>query len=513
MDLCFPPATEGGQDVPAIRFPEKYYCSSCRKLADHRFFAPPQGEKCNQCDAQIVPSRFVICCPRGHIDDFPYFAWVHAGEPATGTSHELKLNTLGASAALRDIIIECKCGNKKSLEGAFAKNALAQVTKCKGRRPWIGDAEKDCGEIPRTLQRGASNVWFPQVLSSISIPPWSDGAFSLLSKFWFTLQHIRDEDLSSVISGMKLTAGSPYMLDDLVQVAIQRKRGDQLEDDVDSLKKQEYRALVAGQEERDRLQEFVCTPVNEIGDRISGWFARVMQVKKLREVRALQSFTRLFPSGQGKPLVTVAALSASAVDWLPAIEVVGEGVFLQLNPERLLRWEQKPSVKNQATRIKDQAMRIDSKRIMVDENVARFILIHTLAHSIISQWALDCGYPAASLRERLYVGKEMAGILTYTATSDSAGSLGGLIAQANTQRLESSLCEALLRASWCSGDPLCIEAGLQGTDSLNLAACHACVLLPEVSCEELNVFLDRGLLVGTPDQPDLGFFRELLENA
>ena len=158
-------------------------------------------------------------------------------------------------------------------------------------------------------------------------------------------------------------------------------------------------------------------------------------------------------------------------------------------------------------------MRIESKRLVVGGNVARFILMHTLAHSIIGQWALDCGYPAASLRERLYVGKEMAGILIYTATSDSAGSLGGLIAQATAERLESSLCEALLRASWCSGDPLCIEAGLQGTDSLNLAACHACVLLPEVSCEELNVFLDRGLLVGTPDQPDLGFFKELLEHG
>ena len=105
----------------------------------------------------------------------------------------------------------------------------------------------------------------------------------------------------------------------------------------------------------------------------------------------------------------------------------------------------------------------------------------------------------------------MCGLLIYTATSDSAGSLGGVVAQADPRALEDAVGEAVQTASWCSSDPLCAEADAAGVDSLNLAACHACVLLPEVSCEEMNLFLDRALLVGTTEEPEVGFFRELVE--
>ena len=141
---------------------------------------------------------------------------------------------------------------------------------------------------------------------------------------------------------------------------------------------------------------------------------------------------------------------------------------------------------------------------------ARFILVHSLAHALIEQMSLDAGYPAASLRERLYVSDIMAGLLIYTATSDSAGSLGGLIAQTRPERLASLFLEALGRAAWCSADPVCIESTGSGADGLNLAACHACALLPETSCEERNTLLDRGSLIGTPDQPTIGFLRGLV---
>jgi hypothetical protein len=104
----------------------------------------------------------------------------------------------------------------------------------------------------------------------------------------------------------------------------------------------------------------------------------------------------------------------------------------------------------------------------------------------------------------------MAGLLIYTATTDAAGSLGGVVGQAEPERLDSALEQALARVSWCSADPLCIEADATGVDSLNLAACHACVLLPEVSCEEMNLLLDRGLLVGTPEDPAIGYFSTLV---
>ena len=136
------------------------------------------------------------------------------------------------------------------------------------------------------------------------------------------------------------------------------------------------------------------------------------------------------------------------------------------------------------------------------------MLIHSLAHAVIDQWALDSGYPASALRERLYADEDMAGFLIYTATSDSAGSLGGVIAEAEPGRLEASFRELTARTSWCSADPLCVESGPNGVDGLNLAACHSCLLLPEVSCEEMNMLLDRALLAGLPGALDAGFLQQ-----
>jgi hypothetical protein len=104
----------------------------------------------------------------------------------------------------------------------------------------------------------------------------------------------------------------------------------------------------------------------------------------------------------------------------------------------------------------------------------------------------------------------MAGLLLYTATSDSAGSLGGIVAQGEPDRLAHTLQAALARTAWCSNDPLCMESEAAGVDNVNLAACHACVLLPETSCETNNSFLDRAMLIGTPTGTVPGYFHDLM---
>ncbi len=187
-------------------------------------------------------------------------------------------------------------------------------------------------------------------------------------------------------------------------------------------------------------------------------------------------------------------------------------MFLRFDTDRLSEWETRSDVKTRAEKInRNYIAKFATFGTAPDRQVTpRLLLIHTLAHVLINQWSLASGYPTASLRERLYVSDEMAGLLIYTATTDSAGSLGGVVAQAEAGRLGEALREAIMRTAWCSADPLCIEADATGVDSLNLAACHACVLLPEVSCEEINVLLDRALLIGTPGDPSLGFFESLL---
>ncbi len=246
----------------------------------------------------------------------------------------------------------------------------------------------------------------------------------------------------------------------------------------------------------------------------SRYFQKIMAVKRLREVRALQSFTRLKPPVAGEPKSRQAPLYNADPGWLPAIEVRGEGVFFELRTDLLTEWEARPSVQNRAQQVQASYTRslIAGGGTSVRTISARFLLVHALAHALITQWSLDCGYPAASLRERLYVSDDMAGLLIYTATSDSAGSVGGIVSQAESSRLDALLTEAVGRASWCSADPVCIETEMTGVDALNLAACHACILLPEVSCEEMNRFLDRAMLIGQPGDPTLGFFGGLLAN-
>jgi hypothetical protein len=144
----------------------------------------------------------------------------------------------------------------------------------------------------------------------------------------------------------------------------------------------------------------------------------------------------------------------------------------------------------------------------------RFVLLHTFAHLLMSRLTFECGYSSAALRERLYVsdspGVSMAGVLIYTADGDSEGTLGGLVRMGKPGNIEPAIYRALADAQWCSADPVCMEMGRyrgQGPDSCNLAACHNCALVPETACEEFNRFLDRGIMVGTLDNPGLGYFQ------
>jgi hypothetical protein len=273
------------------------------------------------------------------------------------------------------------------------------------------------------------------------------------------------------------------------------------------IRQEEYEALSRGRVETPSRQDFVCEPVGITDTTLTRWFRRVMSVTRLREVRALESFTRVLPPGPADGPERRAALCESDIGWLPAIEVQGEGVFLAVDQDRLARWETDPAVVQRVRPIHDRyrarfaALKKDPDR----EVTPRLVLLHTLAHLLILQWSLDCGYPTAALRERIYAGPTMAGILIYTATTDSAGSLGGVVGLSEPKRLQRAMAEMAERSAWCSSDPLCSESTAAGVDSLNLAACHACTLLPEVSCEEMNVLLDRATVVDTPGAPPIGF--------
>jgi hypothetical protein len=188
-------------------------------------------------------------------------------------------------------------------------------------------------------------------------------------------------------------------------------------------------------------------------------------------------------------------------EWLPAIELFGEGVFFTLDECLLSKWEQIEAVK---TRTEEITKRYEKSSFSSSEDItisARFVLLHTLAHLIIRQLESSAGYPAASLKERIYHSQndKMAGILIYTAVPDIAGSLGGIVESSYPKEFIKLLGNAFKQALWCSLDPVCTEHEGQGPGWLNRAACHGCVLVPDTACAYGNVFLDRVFIKGSKE--------------
>ena len=217
----------------------------------------------------------------------------------------------------------------------------------------------------------------------------------------------------------------------------------------------------------------------------------LVRVDRLKAVKVFSGFTRL----GGKDIVPPDIVGQS--DWLPAIELYGEGIFIALDEGRLRRWEQHPAV---LARVAKLALRFaQSGRDEPNPLTPRFMLLHTLSHLLMRQIEAEGGYPAASLIERIYCAyapNRMAGMLIHVAVSDIAGSLGGLAELAEPKRFLGILSRALEHARWCSLDPVCSEHDGQGPALLNRAACHACTLVPEPACEYGNSLLDRSFVKG-----------------
>lgn len=533
-----PPASDdtSKDGLRVRRFPLMHSCPECNELQHHRDFNPPAGRSvCGTCEVDLVPSRFVVACEAGHLGEFPYWPWVHRSADRGSTTvgkcgGKLKLRSSGRTSSLRSIIVSCTCGRapEVSMEGSFRRNALKDLgLKCRGHRPWLGTSapDQECGLPLRTLQRGSSSVWQPVLKSALSIPPWSNSREDPLAGHWEKLRKYETREAVEIYLDAVFTERAwPLSLDEVMTLLDAEREEDPeggepatFDHRYRALRNKEYERLRSGNDESEhsRDEQFVCeTP---LGDRsvldplgVTG----PMLVKKLREVRALKAFTRLVDAESTTDAKEM-PLSQTPLRWLPAMEVRGEGVFLRLDEDRLGSWEKTIAVAARVERMRTAHQRVldqradDPDRAVPSPATPRMVLLHTLTHVLINEWSLDSGYPAASLRERLYAADDMAGALIYTATSDSAGSLGGLVAQGEPELLDRTVRSAIRRAEWCSSDPLCMETEVSATGT-NLAACHACVMLPETSCEHNNILLDRALLVGTPDEPAVGFFQQVL---
>ena len=510
-----------------VRFPRWLQCPNCHLVRQSRFWAEDAGDPalyCADCSEKaggrnrvhVVPVRFIVVCEKGHLDEFPWDWWIKHDEACPqppAPRRELKLEG-SATAGLAGLILTCLgCGARRSLEGCFGPDAIP--AQCHGRRPWLGaDADEPCTAHPRVVQRGASNIYFSVVESALDIPPWSDELQKKIGMRWAMLDQAPDENARRLlIQALRLAVITGIEEPDLL--AIIEDRIARLRSPDRNIRWEEYQQFVRHTQPFGENTEFEIRPAPAPPE-LAAWLHSVTRATRLREVRALRGFTRVFPPAPGDD-DRVARLSLNRHTWLPAVENRGEGIFIDLCLDRVQKWEAQEGVKQRVELLRDAyrlAWRARGRPGSPPKEVTpRFLLIHSLAHALIRQVSLSCGYGSASLRERLYVGTEgweMAGFLVFTSSPDADGTLGGLARQGESSNIVRLFEDSLTSMTWCSSDPLCIEGVHAKSEPANGASCHACLLASETSCEEFNAFLDRALLVGTPSQPELGFFQDYL---
>ena len=550
--LYLPPIKLDGNDrdpaapavgVPVVPFPRWMRCSLCDTLAtvESGVFKlvqdPYRPDKTAYVHQGCLKSlggkpptalsvRFLLACREGHLTDFPWIAFVHKGnvpcQPAV-----LTLREFGASGDASDIIVKCNsCAAERRMADAFDSDTAFL---CPAHHPHLRRTDNiKCKEPGKAILLGSSNSWFPTALSALAIPRATDKLGKFVEEQWKELADLESLDDVHLI-GKKLQKFqsliplfSEFQEKDIWSAIESRRLGSGNDhSSAEDLKLPEWEIFSnpsAAAEGKDFKLRQVAPPKG-----FEASFEDTVLVERIREVRALLGFTRIESNSDFAEATVVlddrmTALRRESPTWLPASEVRGEGIFLRVREEVLLAWQ----VKTEVTALQEEfleshkAWRKLRKLKPIGEYFPgiRLVILHSLAHALMRQIVLDCGYSAASIRERLYSrqpeesGGPMAGILLYTAAPDSEGTLGGLVELGDPLTLGRHLQQALESMRLCASDPLCAEHHPDTTGrGIHGACCHACQFSPETSCERGNRYLDRSVLVETFSGAQTCFFK------
>ena len=520
--------------IGAWRFPEWFVVQEGGFSASSESAGRPQSRRLVQRKAldergrfegvDVVPTRFVRACPRGHVDDVDWPAFVHG--PEVRCRRQLWLDERGTTGGLSELTVRCECGKSRNLSEASDVGA-SPLGMCRGSRPWLGrNTNEECDQISRLLIRTATNAYFPQVASVLSLPDTGSAVQEAVVAVWDVLQAVQDASLLAPFKTVpKVAEALAPFEDEQVLRAIEEVRSGTGQ--LRPLKEAELEALLGAEEgfgdepatdanfHARRLPESAWQGGTDNGERI----AAVVQLHRLREVLALIGFTRLDAvtpdiHGDFESNVMRAEIALDP-HWFPAVENRGEGVFVELRADAVAAWLKRAAVSARVAKLAEGYELWRQKR-----NTQRpfpggaYVLLHTLAHLLVQALAMRCGYPVSSIRERIYAEDSSSGrrygILLYTGTPDAEGTLGGLVQQG--RHIENHLADALRTAALCSNDPICAQhvpdenAATLESRLLHGAACHGCSLIAETSCEMRNDFLDRALVVPVLGLEDAAFF-------
>lgn len=560
--------------ISYVRFPEWYFCPKCRKfqpldkwINEYKKRATPKvletdpymikHMQCPTCKQDLVVTRIITACKCGHIDDFPWIKWVHCqniyGGPKQICEHpSLTFKTSASSSeGLEGLTVKCEsCGARATLKGAFDKGKLEELDKktehkydfrCTGKHPWK-HVRQTCDKYPKVLQRGSSSVYYPVTASSLVIPPYSSiitrkieesSAFARSKNTIAALRQnpaISSEMFKLIVAGELDRSASEISLEigiapEQIKPILSRKWTVNEEEQIYSTNSVKYRSeeyeALSGQLSLDNEGDFYRELMNAQDYSLPG-VKGISLIHKIREVQALIGYSRINPIEQienNSAETRMVSIKLPETNWYPAYQVRGEGIFIEFDSKMIHKWAaNNTEIQKRVAVLNENYKKSYSGSIRPRTITPKFLFIHTLSHLLIKQLSFECGYSIASLKERLYCaeeseGKEMAGILIYTASGDSEGTLGGLVRQGRPDAFPKIFKKAVESAMTCSNDPVCSLSMGQGRDSLNLSACYSCCLIPETSCEEYNVLLDRAAIVGTYENKAIGFYcPQLYEN-
>jgi len=458
--------------------------------------------------------RFVQACGAGHLDDVDWLGLVHRGGPSNCTPAYLLWK--GGGGALRHITIACPTCKRDVRLG----QVYAQDLPCSGRFPEWNRDRPGCGEPARIIQRGAANVRIPEIVTALTIPPRTTQLHRLLE-----LDRVQTLLISRSISTKQ------ELLDALQPLVKRRLLRQSIVDEIKTQSEQAVQAAIRDTISHDLpanqhdllLQEFnalrhaadhgspphpSATPgappqfevirehVRTI-DMRQGLRLRVTPINRLRVVMVQTGYRRMKPQNQ----VVRRAYDDGGRFWYPGVELFGEGIFIDLHIDpisKTLASEGGASASWFTAWLDPERFGHSARHEERYKLHPMFVWWHTLAHRLINALSVDSGYSSASVRERIFVdidddtGNAGGGILLYTAQPGGDGTLGGMVAL--VPEFERVLDTALRDIDSCSNDPLCDEERF-GPSKYNGAACYACLLVSETSCEHRNMYLDRHVLL------------------
>lgn len=508
-------------------------------------------------------TNILLICPNGHLSDVPwgkYLNWKlnHRNEDPEAkdllgydgccTKSELVwTESKNKSEGYGSIYIHCNnCGSGKdsnfkvNLEGI---NSIKPI--CKGEKPWEQELDsylipnETCKEEMRIALVTANNVYYASGFSSLYIPMYLaenkskeliealivcndkynrtlGTKFEKAKEQWFNKNV--DEEFLEIDCDINISDLS-ISIDEFISLLDTQFNNDSIDENFDNYENyrwQEYNCFTKNSLIEDVGLKFTDI---ELSNDLSAFFSKIQQIEELKVTQVQLDFTRVQPRDRivkngtveySKDAKNIFSEEANKLFILPANQSLGEGLFFQFNQEKLDNWinSNEKILSGRFHRfLQEPNIDIQGAATMrkIYNNGIKHFLIHSFSHMIMRELEFSCGYPTASLKERLYISnnpdKKMSGVLIYTAEG-SEGSMGGLVSQGETNRISIIIKKGLERMENCSSDPLCWESEGQGIFDLNLASCFSCSLVSETACEEMNLGLDRRVLV----DEEFGYF-------